>query len=53
MKEKGHTDVSIIKGFERGIFGRGQVIRVHYQEGKRIYSAGSDPRGDGMAVPLL
>ena len=35
------------------MFGRGQIIRLHYDEGQRVYSAGSDPRGDGMAFPLL
>ncbi|KZF19558.1 gamma-glutamyltranspeptidase [Xylona heveae TC161] len=51
LKELGH-EVEIVKGWERGLFGRGQVIRAHYEDGKVVYSAGSDPRGDGAAIPL-
>ncbi|KAI9719044.1 MAG: hypothetical protein M1812_003674 [Candelaria pacifica] len=46
----GH-EVEIVKGWQRGAFGRGQVIRVHREEERWIFSAGSDPRGDGGAVP--
>lgn len=53
LKEMGHTKIKLLKGFHREAFGRGQVIRVHYDGGKRVYSAGSDMRGDGQAVPLL
>ena len=45
-------DVEIVRGFERGLFGRGQVIRCHVEEGRVVYSAGSDPRGDGAAMPV-
>ena len=44
--------VEIVKGFERGLFGRGQIIRCHKEDGRLIWSAGSDPRGDGAAVPV-
>jgi gamma-glutamyltranspeptidase / glutathione hydrolase len=50
LKELGH-EVQVLKGWKRGIFGRGQVIRVHHEDGQVVYSAGSDPRGDGMAAP--
>jgi gamma-glutamyltranspeptidase / glutathione hydrolase len=50
LKKLGHQ-VQVLKGWKRGIFGRGQVIRVHHEDGRVVYSAGSDPRGDGMAVP--
>ncbi|KAH0536425.1 hypothetical protein FGG08_006694 [Glutinoglossum americanum] len=50
LKELGH-EVQVLTGWERGTFGRGQVIRVHHEDGQVVYSAGSDPRGDGMAVP--
>jgi gamma-glutamyltranspeptidase/glutathione hydrolase len=50
LKDLGHT-VRELTGFKRGQFGRGQVIRCHYDDGKVIYSAGSDPRGDGCAFP--
>jgi gamma-glutamyltranspeptidase/glutathione hydrolase len=46
----GH-DVEIVSGYKRGLFGRGQVIRCHMEDGRHIYSAGSDPRGDGAAFP--
>lgn len=50
LKGMGH-DVEILKGYQRGLFGRGQVIRCHMEDGKHVYSAGSDPRGDGAAIP--
>lgn len=46
----GHK-VEIVKGWGRGLFGRGQVIRLHSEDGRIVYSAGSDPRGDGAAYP--
>ncbi|OJJ49225.1 hypothetical protein ASPZODRAFT_129638 [Penicilliopsis zonata CBS 506.65] len=52
LKRLGHH-VKLLTGWERGMFGRGQIIRCHYDDGKLVYSAGSDPRGDGMAIPLL
>ena len=51
LRKLGHQ-VTVLKGHERGMFGRGQLIRVHQDDGKLIYSAGSDPRGDGMAIPM-
>ncbi|CAO1603038.1 hypothetical protein XANCAGTX0491_006631 [Xanthoria calcicola] len=51
LAELGH-EVAILRGWERGLFGRGQVIRCHEEDGKLVYSAGSDPRGDGAAVPV-
>ncbi|KAK0616443.1 nucleophile aminohydrolase [Immersiella caudata] len=53
LAEMGH-EVKMVKGMGRALFGRGQVIRVHHDPvgGERIYSAGSDMRGDGAAVPL-
>lgn len=52
LRGLGHQ-VVVLKGYQRGMFGRGQLIRAHYDDGRLIYSAGSDPRGDGMAIPLL
>ena len=51
LRQLGHK-VEIWKGWARGIFGRGQVIRVHAEDGQTVYSAGSDPRADGAAVPF-
>ncbi|KAK0707878.1 nucleophile aminohydrolase [Lasiosphaeris hirsuta] len=50
----GH-EVKVAKGMGRALFGRGQIIRVHHDpvDGQRVYSAGSDMRGDGAAVPLF
>lgn len=50
LKDMGHQ-VQIIKGYQRGLFGLGQVIRCHMDDGRRVYSGGSDPRGDGAAFP--
>ena len=50
LKALGHS-VEIVKGYGRGLFGRGQVIRCHVEDGRHVYSAGSDPRGDGAAFP--
>ena len=47
----GHN-VEIVNGFSRGLFGRGQIIRCHVEHGKHVFSAGSDPRGDGAAFPV-
>jgi gamma-glutamyltranspeptidase / glutathione hydrolase len=52
LKALGH-EVEVLKGYQRGLFGRGQVIRAHYDEGQIVYSAGSDPRGDGAALPVI
>jgi gamma-glutamyltranspeptidase/glutathione hydrolase len=46
----GHK-AEIVTGMKRGLFGRGQLIRVHEEDGQVVYSAGSDPRGDGAAYP--
>lgn len=51
LKAMGHQ-VEMVEGHKRGLFGRGQVIRCHIEDSKYVYSAGSDPRGDGAAHPL-
>lgn len=51
LRARGH-EVEIVRGYERGLFGRGQVIRCHMEDGRYVYSAGSDPRGDGAAYAL-
>ncbi|KAK4943327.1 hypothetical protein LTR66_014616 [Elasticomyces elasticus] len=54
LKRMGHH-VQSLGGMARGLFGRGQVIRWHVDpvEGKGVWSAGSDPRGDGAAIPCM
>ncbi|KAK9414473.1 putative Gamma-glutamyltranspeptidase [Seiridium unicorne] len=52
LKKLGHT-VKVVTGQGRGLFGRGQIIRwsVDAVENQGVWSAGSDPRGDGAAFP--
>lgn len=52
LKEWGHT-VRVLKGYDRQTFGRAQIIKNISQNGQLAYNAGSDPRGDGAAVPLI
>ncbi len=47
LKLKGHS-VSINSGFERGLFGGGQIIVRDNDEG--VLFGGSDPRKDGLSV---
>jgi len=51
LKKLGHN-VFQLTGFDRGMFGRGQVIRRSVEDGVTVWSAGSDMRGDGHASPL-
>lgn len=53
LEAMGH-EAKLVTGQKRGLFGRGQVINVGYDpvSEQRVYSAGSDPRGDGAAAPL-
>jgi gamma-glutamyltranspeptidase/glutathione hydrolase len=46
----GHP-VRPVQGWERAVFGRGQVILRDYESG--VLCAGSDPRADGLAMTLL
>lgn len=50
LTKMGHK-VELMTGHRRGVFGRGQLIRSHIQDGVICFSAGSDPRGDGAAYP--
>ncbi|KAJ5823443.1 Gamma-glutamyltranspeptidase [Penicillium robsamsonii] len=52
LRRLGHK-VEVLTGWNRAMFGRGQIIRSYYDDGKMVYAAGSDLRGDGMAFPLL
>jgi gamma-glutamyltranspeptidase/glutathione hydrolase len=45
----GH-EVEAVSGYERGIFGRGQIIHRDRESG--VLWGGSDPRGDGCAMSL-
>jgi len=50
LRKMGHT-CKKLDNYSRGMFGRGQIIQVHQDKrtGKRVLSAGSDPRADGQA----
>lgn len=50
LEDKGHNVLRIVKGKERSIFGRGQVI-IRYENG--MLCGGSDPRADGCAIPCI
>ncbi|KAL2670354.1 hypothetical protein Neosp_014821 [[Neocosmospora] mangrovei] len=52
LKDMGHQ-IEVLKEWQRVWFGRGQLIRHRRdaETGQRIYAAGSDGRGDGMAIP--
>lgn len=50
LTERGHQ-VQRVTGWERALFGRGQIILCDAQTG--ILAGGSDPRADGLAMPLI
>jgi gamma-glutamyltranspeptidase/glutathione hydrolase len=49
LLEMGHR-VGIVSGYDRALFGRGQIIMCEPQSGVLI--GGSDPRADGCSMPL-
>jgi gamma-glutamyltranspeptidase/glutathione hydrolase len=51
LRALGHN-VKQLSGYGRGMFGRGQIIRRHEDDGMQVWSGGSDLRGDGAAVPM-
>jgi gamma-glutamyltranspeptidase/glutathione hydrolase len=51
LRALGHS-VEQLQGWQRGIFGRGQIIRQHFDDGVMVWSGASDLRGDGAAAPL-
>lgn len=53
LRALGHK-VQLVKGDDRGLFGVGQIIKHTRDcvENCSIWSAGSDPRHDGAAIPL-
>ncbi|KAL2816540.1 gamma-glutamyltranspeptidase family protein [Aspergillus granulosus] len=51
LRRMGH-DVLIVKGWDREIFGRGQIIRAfHRRGGRTVLEGGSDIRADGVPIP--
>jgi gamma-glutamyltranspeptidase/glutathione hydrolase len=51
LADMGHS-VQQLRGYGRGMFGRGQIIRQHFDDDIMVWSGASDLRGDGAAVPL-
>ncbi len=49
LRELGHP-VTLVSGFDRSIFGRGQIIQREAESG--VLWAGSDPRADGCAMTM-
>jgi len=49
LEKWGHK-VRLVKGVDRALFGRGQIIRRNPLTG--VLEGGSDPRADGCAMPL-
>ncbi|KAF9569880.1 gamma-glutamyltranspeptidase [Agrocybe pediades] len=53
LKDMGH-DARIVRGFQRGMMGRGQVIqKLNDPSGRFVWAAGSDPRADGHAAAQI
>ncbi|WVQ74298.1 gamma-glutamyltransferase [Cryptococcus sp. DSM 104548] len=54
LREMGH-DIREVKGQEQIVFGKGQIIlrTTDGRTGKRVWAGGSDPRGDGCALPQV
>ncbi len=50
LQKIGHS-IQPVSGYARALFGRGQVILRDFLSG--VLCAGSDPRADGCAMPLL
>lgn len=53
LKNMGHGVTPHIKGFDRALFGRGQIIargKWPFKPENNCYWAGSDPRADGSAI---
>lgn len=52
LERLGHA-IQLLKGSDRRLFGRAQIIKRINSDGVYGYAAGSDPRGDGAAIPLV
>ena len=50
LVKRGHK-IQPISGWEREVFGRGQIILRDPETG--VLTGGSDPRADGCAMPLV
>lgn len=52
LQKLGHS-TEVLTGYKRTTFGRAQIIQNLSKDGKVLHAAGSDPRGDGAAIPLV
>jgi gamma-glutamyltranspeptidase/glutathione hydrolase len=52
LRARGHA-VKVVEGQARAMFGRGQMIQARVEDGTTVFSAGSDPRADGAAMPVV
>lgn len=46
----GHRTHGPVSGYDRTVFGRGQIIVSRPTDKGRVWWAGSDTRGDGLAI---
>lgn len=51
LRARGHVIDAVLKGTERELVGRGQVIILDGE--RQVLFAGSDPRADGCAIPVV
>ena len=51
LRARGHVIDAVLKGTERELVGRGQVIILDGE--RQVLCAGSDPRADGCAIPVV
>lgn len=49
LAQMGHS-LRWVKGYQRALFGRGQIIR---RDCRGVLMGGSDPRADGCAIPVV
>lgn len=50
LSSMGHMTYGPVSGFERTMFGRGQIIVSRHTTKGRVWWAGSDTRADGLAI---
>lgn len=54
LRQMGH-DLEVIEGNDQVVFGKGQITwqTIDERTGRRVWAAGTDPRGDGVALSQL
>ena len=51
LRKKGHDVQPLVMNYDRTLYGRGQIILRNPATG--VLTAGSDPRADGCAIPVV